>query len=260
MGAALVRGLRAGTGADVSFLVSDIDDASASALAGEDPGRVSVRSQARQVAEAADLLLVAVKPQDMPPLLADLSASLRPGTPLVSTAAGVTLARLREACGDPLPLFRIMPNLAVSVGEGVVALAAEERPADAEAVAGHLAALRALFACLGVVEILPERYFDVVTAVTGSGPGFLAVVLEALEDGAVRAGLPRRVARSFVRQTAVGTGRLLQADAGSAAALKDRVSSPGGTTIAGLAVLEDRGVRGALLRAVEAAADRGRQL
>lgn len=260
MGGALVRGLLAGTPERTVFLVSDADAARAAEVAEWSPGRVSARADASEVVAGSDLLLVSVKPQDMPPLLAQLSSHLRPGTPVVSTAAGVTLARLRESAGPSPLLFRIMPNLAVAVGEGVVALAAEEGLADAGAVEGHLHALRSLFGCLGVVEFLGERYFDVVTAVTGSGPGFLALVLEGLEDGAVRAGLPRQVARAFVRQTAAGTAKLLQEGTSSAAELKDRVSSPGGTTIAGLAVLEDRGVRGALLRAVEAAADRGRQL
>lgn len=260
MGSALVRGLLADPAADTLFLVSDADAERAAALAGDSGGRVSARSDLASVVGDSDLLLISVKPQDMVPLLEQSAQWIRAGTPLVSTAAGFTFARLREVCGPAPLLFRIMPNLAVSIGAGVIALAAEEHPADPDSSHGHLAALRSLFACLGVVEVLPERYFDVVTAVTGSGPGFLAVVLEALEDGAVRAGLPRTVARAFVRQTAVGTARLLQEEAGSAAQLKDRVSSPGGTTIAGLAVLEDRGVRGALLRAVEAAAERGRQL
>ncbi|MHB1343062.1 MAG: pyrroline-5-carboxylate reductase [Thermoleophilia bacterium] len=260
MGGALVRGLLAGTPERTVFLVSDADAGRAVEVAGWSPGRVAARTGASEVVAGSDLLLVSVKPQDMPPLLAQLSSHLHPGTPVVSTAAGVTLARLREGAGPAPLLFRIMPNLAVAVGEGVVALAAEEGPADGAAAESHLHALRSLFGCLGVVEILGERYFDVVTAVTGSGPGFLALVLEGLEDGAVRAGLPRQVARAFVRQTAAGTAKLLQEGTASAAELKDRVSSPGGTTIAGLAVLEDRGVRGALLRAVEAAADRGRQL
>jgi pyrroline-5-carboxylate reductase len=157
--------------------------------------------------------------------------------------------------GSRPALYRIMPNLAVAIGEGVVALA----PDDEEDI-GRAEEMKELLSCLGTVEILPERYFDVVTAVAGSGPGFLAVVIEGLEDGAVRSGLSREVARAFVRQTALGAALLLMESTASAAELKDRVSSPGGTTIAGLAVLEDRGVRGALVRAVEAATDRGKQL
>ncbi len=174
---------------------------------------------------------------------------------VVSTAAGVTLERLRAALGPEATLYRIMPNLAVAVREGVVALAAE-----ADADQASTAELLSLFSCLGSAQVLAEHYFDVVTAVSGSGPAFLAVVLEALEDGAVRSGLPRDVARVFVRQMATGTARMLMDTPGSAADLKDMVSSPGGTTMAGLAVLEDQGVRGALLRAVEAATERGRQL
>lgn len=260
MGGALVRGLLAGSPPGSAFLVSDAYHERAVELAGCDPARISALLDPVALAEESDLLIVSVKPQDMTPLLQSLSGAIRPGSPLVSTAAGVTLARLREAAGPAPAVFRIMPNLAVSIGAGVVALAGETTPDPDGTAARHLEGLRSLFASLGVVEVLDEALFDVVTAVTGSGPGFLAVVFEALEDGAVRAGLPRPIARAFVRQTAVGTGLLLQQETGSAAHLKDRVSSPGGTTIAGLAVLEDRGVRGALLRAVEAATERGRQL
>jgi pyrroline-5-carboxylate reductase len=120
--------------------------------------------------------------------------------------------------------------------------------------------VQALFEPLGVVEVMSEEMFDAVTAVSGSSIAFLALALEGMEDGAVRVGMPRSTARAFVRQTALAASLLLQRYPGSAADIKDQVSSPGGTTIAGLAVLEDRGVRGAFVRAIEEATERGRGL
>jgi pyrroline-5-carboxylate reductase len=148
-----------------------------------------------------------------------------------------------------------MPNLGVELGEGVVAISHEPGIAP-EAVDS----VQALLDCLGVVEVLPEDMFDAVTAVSGSSIAFLALALEGMEDGAVRVGMPRSTARSFVRQTALATALLLQRYPGSAADIKDQVSSPGGTTIAGLAVLEDKGVRGAFLRAIGEATERSRSM
>ena len=148
-----------------------------------------------------------------------------------------------------------MPNLGVELGQGVVAVATETTT-KAEVTARVLE----LLAPLGLVELVTEDLFDAITAVSGSSIAFLALALEGLEDGAVRAGLPRATARAFVRQTALAGSLLLQRHPGSAADIKDQVSSPAGTTIAGLAVLEDAGVRGAFLRAVEEAAERSRAM
>ncbi|MHB9148605.1 MAG: pyrroline-5-carboxylate reductase [Thermoleophilia bacterium] len=255
MGSALVRGLLAGSPAQTVFQVFDKDPEQARALASFDESRITFVSELADLVAACDPVIISVKPQDMDPLLRSVAEYLIPGKMVISTAAGVTLERLRNGAGMSPKLYRIMPNLAVALGEGVVALAPEDGT-DKAALEG----VRSLLSCLGSVEILREEYFDAVTAVAGSGPAFLAVVLEALEDGAVRSGLARSVARVFVRQTALGTARMLMDMPGSAAELKDKVTSPGGTTIAGLGILEDRGVRGALLRAVEAATERGSKL
>lgn len=254
MGSALARGfLRAFP--DVEIVVYDKDRSRAEALAADAPGRVRLADDLAEVAGAATDLIVSVKPQDMDSALGSLKAYLAGEHVVISTAAGVTLERLRAALGEGPALCRIMPNLAVAVGEGVVALAPEEGVDQA-----LISRLGELLAGLGRVEVLAEGLFDAVTALTASGPGFLALVLEGFEDGGVKAGLPRPVARVFTQQMALGAAQLLLGEELSPAALKDRVASPAGTTIAGIAVLEDRGVRGALLRAVEAAAQRGRQL
>jgi pyrroline-5-carboxylate reductase len=254
MGSALARGLlRAHP--DLRLSVYDKDPQRALALQSEEGQRVAVATDPAGVAASARDIVASVKPQDMDRLLSDLSATLQPGSVVVSTAAGVTFERLRASLGGEAGLARIMPNLAVGIGEGVVALAPEPgMPGDT------VSRLLGLLGGLGRVELLAEDLFDAVTALTASGPGFLALALEGLEDGGVRSGLPRQVARVFAQQMALGAARLLLEEGLSPAALKDRVASPAGTTMAGLAVLEDRGVRGAFLRAVEAAAERGRSL
>lgn len=259
LGSALVRGwLRTdapGAGPPPQLVLFDADGQRVAALARESGARVGVGESAAGVAAAVGTVVLAVKPQDLEALLADVAPSVDADTVVISTAAGVNLAALRAGLGPAPRLFRMMPNLAVAAGAGVVALAPESGTADESVrrVAG-------LLEPLGLVEVLPERHFDAVTAVTGSGPGFVSLVVEGLEDGAVQAGLPRGVARRFVRQMLSGTAALLAGDGSSAADLKDAVASPGGTTIAGLAVLEERAVRGALIRAVEAATARGRAL
>lgn len=253
LGTALSRGLLGGD-PTLRLLVFDPDDARVDALLAAE-SRPTPMASAAELAGAADVVMVVVKPQDMDVTLDSFAAALRPDQHVVSTAAGVTLDRLRLQLETPCCLFRIMPNLAVAYGEGVVALAAEDGTS-----AAHIAAMERLFQGLGMVRSTPEWYFDAVTALTGSGPGFLALVLEGMEDGGVAAGLPRDLARAFVGQMALGSGHLLREERISPASLKDRVSSPAGTTMAGLAVLEEHGVRGAFLRAVQAAAERGRQL
>jgi pyrroline-5-carboxylate reductase len=254
MGGALARGWLRGL-PDARLTVFDKDPSRAEALTGEAGPRLVIAPSPAEVAASASTIVVSVKPQDTEPLLQELGPVTRPDSVIVSTAAGVTLERLRSALGGEGGLARIMPNLAVGVGEGVIALAPE--PALSSE---RVSELSGLLGRLGRVELLAENLFDAVTALTASGPGFLALALEGLEDGGVRTGLPRQVARVFSQQMALGAARLLLEEGLSPATLKDRVASPAGTTIAGLAVLEERGVRGAFLRAVEAAAGRGRGL
>ena len=257
MGSALVRGFLRDRSV-ARLVVYDREQARVDALVGalgDDAGRVVPAASAKEAARDAEVVFLSDKPGELPGARQAVAAGLGDGRAVVSTAAGVTLERLRADLDARCALFRVMPNLAVAYGEGVVALAPEEgTPPEAVTRMEHL------LAGLGLVRALSEHHFDAVTALTGSGPGFLALVLEGLEDGGVQAGLPRDVARAFVQQTALGAALLLREESLSAATLKDRVSSPGGTTIVGLAILEDRGVRGALLRAVQAATERCRQL
>ncbi|MEZ5080950.1 MAG: pyrroline-5-carboxylate reductase [Thermoleophilia bacterium] len=241
MGRAMLAGiLRAGT---KSVTIVDAIPAAAAAAAQATGGSVG------SVADAAhaDLTVVAVKPKDAADVLAQL-ATAPPGGIVLSVIAGWDLGRLREALPDA-PLVRTMPNLAVEHGAGLVALAADGlSPAQQEAIEAALAPG-------GTVVPLPESLFAAATALAGSGPGLVALVAEGLEDGAVAAGLTRDQARAMTAAVLAGTSVLL-ADGTAPTDLRHRVSSPAGTTVAGISVLERGAVRAHIADAVVAAAAR----
>ena len=227
-------------------------DASAMRLAAELPFSVGTEPAS---AWAADVVLLAVKPQQLEAVAA--VAAAHPGPPgrlLVSVLAGVTLARLERS----FPLWRCVravPNTPALVRSGLTGLAygAGVEPAERQWI-------ETLFAAVGEVLSLPESQLDAFLALTSSGPAFVALMVEALADGAVAAGLPRDLALGLAPKTLVGTAALLQQQQLHPGQLKDMVSSPGGTTIAGLRALERGGLRSALIEAVLAAAERSRQL
>ncbi|MBM4375223.1 MAG: pyrroline-5-carboxylate reductase [Deltaproteobacteria bacterium] len=211
---------------------------------------IACRASNRDVAREADLLVIAVKPQAMAVALAELGefAGLA-----VTVAAGIA-ARVVEAA-MPARVVRAMPNTPALVRAGVTALAAGARATDADLVVAT-----ELFAAVGRVVRVPEAQLDAVTGLSGSGPAYVFVMIEALADGGVKMGLPRDVAMTLAAETVLGSARLLVATGEHPAALKDRVTSPGGTTIAGLARLEAAGVRSAFIEAVEAATRRANEL
>ncbi len=199
------------------------------------------------------MLVLAVKPQVFPAVAHEIKAEIR--SPLVvSVMAGISCPTL-EALFPERAVVRTMPNVPALVGEGMTALAG-----GSLATADHLAQAKRVLQAVGQVVILPESQLDAVTAVSGSGPGYLSLIAEAMVDGGVKVGLPRDLAMQLVFQTLKGTGILLQQEGKSPALLKDRVTSPGGTTIAGISVLEDNGVRGAIIEAIEAAQERSQEL
>ena len=207
-----------------------------------------------EVVSACDVLILAVKPQVLPVVLADLRPHLAPRHLLVSIAAGVTLKALGEASGEAR-VVRVMPNTPCLVGASAAgfSLGARATPHDAATVGE-------LFGAVGKVHHLPEHLLDAVTGLSGSGPAFVYVMIEALADGGVKAGLPRDVAMSLAAQTVFGSAKMVLETGTHPAALKDAVASPGGTTIAGLHALERAAFRAALMDAVEAAATRAREL
>lgn len=214
---------------------------------------VQVTADNQAVLDTSDVLLLAIKPQ----VFATVTAALTPTRSqqlVVSILAGMPLSKL-EAAFPGQPVIRAMPNTPATVGAGMTAIAP-----GTHATADHLALARQLFAAVGEVAEVPESLMDAVTGVSGSGPGYLAVVIEALTDGGVSAGLPRAIAQQLAIQTMRGTAELLQTTNLHPAQLKDRVTSPGGTTIAGIAALEAAGVRHAFIQAVRAAYGRSQEL
>ncbi|MBD2579564.1 pyrroline-5-carboxylate reductase [Oscillatoria sp. FACHB-1406] len=207
-------------------------------------------------AAASDIVLLAVKPQVLELVAVDLAAKggLKPGALLLSILAGVSLGRLREALGKAA-MVRAMPNLPLTVGEGMTAIAS-----SAETTPAQIQQAKEIFSAVGQVVEVPESLMDAVTGLSGSGPAFVAIAIEALADGGVKAGLPRGIASQLALQTVLGTAKLLQESGWHPAELKDRVTSPGGTTIAGVAELEKGGLRSALISAVDKAYERSREL
>lgn len=209
----------------------------------------------RVVVESAHHLLVALKPQVLREVLGALREDFRDDQLVISIAAGVTLATLREVVGPAPALVRVMPNICCTVGAGAAAWAAAPGVSDEQrAFAAEL-----LGAAGEAVEV-EERLLDTVTGLSGSGPAFAALFIEALADGGVKAGLPRAQALRLAAQTVLGAARWVLDHDGSPAQLKDLVASPGGTTIAGVAALEARAFRAAVIEAVVAAAERAREL
>jgi pyrroline-5-carboxylate reductase len=203
----------------------------------------------------ADVLVIAVKPAVVATIAADVRDALRPETLVVSIAAGVPTSAIEGGLGKGARVVRAMPNTAAMALCAATAVA-PGRHATPE----DLKAAVALFEAVGRVVVVPEAQLDAVTGLSGSGPAYVMVVIEALADGGVRAGLPRETALLLAAQTVYGAAKLQIESGDHPALLKDRVTSPGGTTIAGLARLEAAGLRGALIAAVEAATERSREL
>lgn len=195
-------------------------------------------------------ILLSVQPKDIATLAPQVA---HPNTGYISILAGVSTAVLSRRLGTRR-VVRCMPNLAAIIGKSSTAITG---PREAEE-AGDLEFTRALFSTVGDVYELPERLFDAFTGMSASAPAYVAVVAEALADGGVKQGIPRALALQLAADVLIATGELLRKK--HPAVLKDEVSSPGGTTIHGLAALEARGVRAALIEAVEAATLRGHEL
>lgn len=202
-----------------------------------------------------EVVVLAVKPAVVPQVLAEVGSRLTPRQLLISIAAGVPLARIEPAVAPDVPVVRAMPNILIAARAGATAIAAGRHAGP-----DQLEAVRLIFAAGGSVFELPESLLDAVTGLSGSAPAFVMLFIEALADGGVLAGLPRDVALPLATQTVLGAARLLQERQEHPAAWKDRVATPAGTTIAGLAELENAAVRGAVIRAVAAAARRAREL
>ena len=216
---------------------------------------IAAMADNRAVVEASDLLVLAVKPQSMTGLLTEIRPAVTSRHLIVSVAAGSTLRQLSEVLGPERRLVRVIPNTPCLVG----ASAAAYTPGD-KATADDIALVDRLLNAVGRAFRLPEAALDAVTGLSGSGPAFVYVIIEALSDGGVRVGLPRDVATMLAAQTVFGAAKMVLESGAHTGTLKDMVASPGGTTIAGLHALERGGLRAALMDAVEAATRRATEL
>ena len=200
-----------------------------------------------EVAGDCDLIFLAVKPQMMEALLAPLKFSLdeRPGRfVLCSMAAGLSIARIQEMAGEDFPVIRIMPNTPASVGEGMIQYCSSNVTAEEEE------AFRKIMAPAGRLDAVPENLIDAASCVSGCGPAYAYMFVEALADGAVKCGVPRAKAMRYAAQMLLGSASLLLETGEHPGALKDDVCTPGGTTIQAVRVLEERGFRSALFEAM----------
>ena len=249
MGGALVGGLlRSGWAPVAEIAVVEPVAARRKELAAEHEGLRVVPDM-----EAAEGAVIAVKPADVDAACASIAAA--GVSRVLSIAAGVTLARLEGALGADVPVVRAMPNTPALVGCGAAAIAPGSAAGEAD-----LAWAEEILSAVGVVVRVGESLLDAVTGLSGSGPAYVFLVAEALIDAGVLNGLPRPVSQVLAVQTLLGSARLLAESGQEPEALRAAVTSPGGTTAAGLRALEARAVRSALLEAVSAAADRSREI
>ncbi len=218
------------------------------------PGAV-IGGENNKVFSSADTVVLAVKPQVMADVLSDFSVERGVEPLVVSIAAGVPLAKIETALGPSARVVRVMPNTPCLVGLG-----ASGYSGGRQATAADLTAVGDMLSAVGVAVELPERLLDAVTGLSGSGPAFVYTMIEALSDGGVAAGLPRDVAHLLAAQTVAGAAQMVLATDRHPAQLREAVTSPGGTTTAGLEALEQAGMRAAFVAAVKAAAARSREL
>ncbi len=254
MGSALVRGLiQSGKLKADQIVASDIDEERLKQL---QPFGVQTTNDNKLAVQQSDVALLCVKPQVMDEVLAEISPAVDPKKHcVISIAAGIPIARLESALPEGTPVVRVMPNTPAQVLAGASAIALGTNATELHRQIAH-----EIFSAVGLVIDVPEKLIDAVTALSGSGPAYVFVFAEALADAGVNLGLPRAVALKLAAQTLLGAAKMLLETGKHPAELKDMVTSPGGTTIAALSVLERKAFRGAIIEAVAVAHQRAKEL
>jgi len=254
MGSALVGGMvKSGAFSPANLVGFDAYQPSAEALS--KASGIGLATSSEQALADAEGMLICVKPADIAPLGAALRGLSGGSRLVISIAAGVTLASLQEAFGSEHRIVRVMPNTPALVGVGVAGIAPGEKVGEDD-----LAVVEKIFSSVGTAMQVPEKLIDAVTGVSGSGPAYVYTFIEALADGGVLMGLPRDKAIESAAQTVMGAAKMVLETGLHPAQLRDQVTSPGGTTIAGLEVLEEEGIRSAVMGAVRAATERAEEL
>lgn len=214
-----------------------------------------IASTSGEAVQEADLVIIAVKPKIVSSLLEEIKGNLKQDAILLSVAAGVTLKQLEVAVGEDRKLVRAMPNTPAVVGAGMTSLTPNEHVSTEE-----ISKIEELFSSFGRAEVVDEYLIDAVIGVSGSSPAYVYMFIEALADGAVAAGMPRDKAYVFAAQTVMGAVKTVLETGEHPGKLKDDVCSPGGTTIAAVRALEERGFRSAVMEAVMTAAEKSREM
>ena len=254
MGAALMRGLiAANVYAPENITAYDVDTARVQSLS--DELGLNAADSPESACRDSDVILAAIKPQIMLTALKPLRDVLGPQNTLISIAPGLSTSQLEVCFSHPVPVLRVMPNTPCLVGEGAAAICR-----GVHATEEHQALGRRIFGAVGLAVDVDEKLLDAVTGLSGSGPAYVYVFIEALSDAGVRMGLARDAATRLAAQTVLGAAKMVLETGQHPGVLKDQVTSPGGTTIAGLHQMELHGVRGAMIDTVQAATQRAREL
>ena len=254
IGSAIARGvIQASLVTKANVMASDVSDALRQSMTQE----LGIKATADngELCDFADIIVLAVKPQIVEPVAREIAKKLGHAKLLVSVAAGVPLARIETHLEPGARVVRVMPNIACVVGAGAAGFAA-----GAHATAADLEKVGAILNSFGVGLAVDEKYLDAVTGLSGSGPAYVFLFIEALADGGVQMGLTREVALRLAMQTVYGAARMALESNKHLGELKDEVASPGGTTIAGIYALEQNGFRGAVMDAVVSATQRSQEL
>lgn len=255
IGRALIGGMVKGHQFDPSQLwatrrnPSALDD-----LADDFPGIHPTKDNTEAV-ENATIVLLAIKPQNIHEVLNEIRDAVSPNTLVISVLAGITTDALQASLGKDLAVVRTMPNTPALVDEGATAIAGGRYSTDE-----HIELAQHIFESVGKVEIVPEYLMDAVTGLSGSGPAYVYMFIEALTDAGVKQGIPRPIAARLASQTVYGAAKLVQETGKHPAILRDEVTTPGGTAIAAVAELESHGLRTMLINAVATATARSREL
>jgi pyrroline-5-carboxylate reductase len=248
MGAALIGGILKGGVADAQHVMATVRTAEHAAEVGAKYGVHATAGGNREAAQAADVIVLAVKPSTLPKVLEEIRGVLRKEQILLSLAASVPIALIEKLVEIRLPVFRAMPNIPVVVEEGATAVAA-----NADCTPEQRQLVESIFRAVGVVVFVEEELMHAVTALSGSGPAYVYMVIEALIAGGLKMGLSNEVSTRLAEQTVLGAAKLVRETMLHPAILRDQVITPGGVTISAIHELERHGLRSMLISAIETA-------
>lgn len=254
MGEALIMGLL-GNGATLAedIMVHEVIPARQDYL--EKTYKIRSAESNSALVKSVDIIILAVKPQFLGPVLTEIGDQVNADQLVVSIIAGVKIEEIQSALPEGTPVIRTMPNTPALVMAGATAMAPGDSATDI-----HMASAREIFESVGIAIEVPEKHMDIVTGLSGSGPAYIFMIMEAMADAGVLKGLPMDQALLLAGQTIFGSAKLAVETGVHPAQLKNQVSSPGGTTIAGLKILETGGLRGLIMEAIEAATNRSIEL